>query len=415
MSDVLDRFLGYVQVHTTSDQDNFDQTPSTPCQFDLANKVAGELSDMGCEDVKVDEHAYVTATVPASAGAEDLPALGLCAHLDTTPDAPGEEVHPRVVAYDGGVLRVGTDPYGHEVTVSPDETPGLEDYAGDQFVCADGTTLLGADDKAAVAEIVSLAARLLAHPEMPRPRLRLALVPDEEIGHGARLLDLDEFGAEWCYTVDGERTGSFMYECFNACMVEVTVNGVMVHPGTAKDIMVNACSIVEELDQMLPAHERPEHTDGYEGYYHLMGFEGTPAHARAVYILRDFDADSFAHRKEMLQSAADHLNLRYGAGTVEVSITDQYRNMAEYLHDMPFLVENGLEAIRRAGLTPKVEPIRGGTDGAQLTFRGLPCPNISNGSLNCHGFKELESVSGLEKTVDILQQLVALFAQPQKQ
>ena len=414
MSDVLDRFLGYVKIHSTSDMNNFDQTPSTACQFDMAHKVADELREMGCADVKVDEHAYVTATVPASAGAGDLPALGLCAHIDTTPDAPGKDVKPQVLDYDGGTLLIGHDTDGRPVTVSPEETPGLETYAGDKFVCADGTTLLGADDKAAVAEIVSLAARLMAHPELPRPTLRLALVPDEEIGHGARLLDLEEFGAKWCYTVDGERTGSFMYECFNACMVEIMAHGVMVHPGTAKDIMVNACTIIEQLDGMLPAHERPEHADGYEGYYHMMGFEGTPAKARALYILRDFDAEKFAARKQMVESAAAHLNEYYGEGTVEVTITDQYRNMAEYLRDMPFLVENGLTAIRAAGVEPKVEPIRGGTDGSQLTFRGLPCPNFSNGSLNCHGLKELESVRGLEITVDILQNLVALFAKPQE-
>lgn len=414
MSDVLDRFLGYVKIHSTSKLENFDQTPSTPCQFDMANQVAAELREIGCEDVRVDEHAYVTATVPASAGAEGLPTLGLCAHIDTSEDAPGKDVKPQVVDYNGGKLVIGRDTDGREVYVCPEETPGLEAYAGDKFVCADGTTLLGADDKAAVAEIVSLAARLMAHPEMPRPRLRLALVPDEEIGHGARLLDLEEFGAKWCYTVDGERTGSFMYECFNACMAEVVAHGVMVHPGTAKDIMVNACTIIEQFDGLLPAHERPEHACGYEGYYHMMGFEGTPAKARAVYILRDFDADAFEKRKHMALSAAAHLNAYYGEGTVEVKINDQYRNMAEYLRDMPFLVDNGLEAIRMAGLEPKVEPIRGGTDGSQLTFRGLPCPNFSNGSLNCHGLKELQSVAGLEKTVDILQNLVALFAKEQQ-
>ena len=409
-SDVLERFLRYVQVWSTSDQGNFDQTPSTECQHDMARMVADDLREIGCEDVRVDEHAYVTATVPASAGAEGLPTLGLCAHIDTTPDAPGKDVHPRVVPYEGGKLHIGFDGDGREVATNPDETPGLEAYAGDSFVCTDGTTLLGADDKAAVAEIVSLAKRLMDDPSLPRPRLRLALVPDEEIGHGARLLDLKDFGATWCYTVDGERTGKFSYETFNACMVDVVAHGVMVHPGVAKNVMVNACTIIEQFDGMLPAFERPEHTEGYEGYYHMMGFDGEPARAHARYIVRDFDAASFAERKRFMEHVGALLCERYGEGAVKVKVTDQYRNMAEHLKDMPFLVDNALAAIRAAGVEPEVLPVRGGTDGAQLTFRGLPCPNISNGSLNCHGLKELESVNGLEKTVDILQELVARFA-----
>lgn len=378
MSDVLERFLRYVQVDSQSDPDNEQVTPSTPCQHQMARLLAEELSALGLEGVAVDEHAYVTATLPASAGAEGAPALMLCAHMDTAPDAPASGVRPRVVRYEGGPLVAGVVD-GATVQTTPEQVPDLAKFVGQDIVVTDGTTLLGADDKAGAAEICALLARLVADPSLAHPTLKIAFVPDEEIGHGAALLDLDALGAAYGYTVDGETLGEFNYECFSACEATVRVRGVMVHPGSAKDVMVNAITVAAEFDRLVPAWERPEHTCGREGFYHPTDIEGSASEVTLKYILRDFDAEKFAAREACLRDVAALLNKRYGEGAVTVEVRQQYRNMAEHFAGKEFLIDYAMQANREAGIEPSIVAVRGGTDGAQLTFRGLPCPNLATG------------------------------------
>lgn len=412
-SDVLERFLRYVQVDSQSDPHNEDETPSSACQLDLVRLLASELAELGCEDVALTEHAYVTASLPASAGAEGLPALGLIAHMDTAPDAPASGVRPHIVRYEGGELVHG-ERDGKRVVTTPEELPALLRHVGEDLVCTDGTTLLGADDKAGVAEIVALLARLAATPELPHPCIKVAFVPDEEIGHGAALLDLDAFGATWAYTVDGEELGEFNWECFSASQATVTARGVEVHPGSAKGVMVNAITLLREFDELLPAAERPEHTEGYEGFFHPIEVSGGSGEATLTYIVRDFDAERFAAREQLLRDCAAFLNQRYGDGTVTVEVREQYRNMVEHLRGMDFLRDNALDAMAACGMEPRVVPVRGGTDGAQLTLRGLPCPNLPTGGYNFHGVREFIPVRSMELMVDALEQLVGRFAVPQE-
>ena len=412
-SDVLERFLRYVQVDSQSDPHNEDETPSTACQCNLARLLASELAELGCEDVALTEHAYVTASLPASAGAEGLPALGLIAHMDTAPDAPASGVRPHIVRYEGGELVHG-ERDGKRVVTTPEELPALLRHVGEDLVCTDGTTLLGADDKAGVAEIVALLARLAATPELPHPCIKVAFVPDEEIGHGAALLDLDAFGATWAYTVDGEELGEFNWECFSASQATVTAHGVEVHPGSAKGVMVNAITLLREFDELLPAAERPEHTEGYEGFFHPIEVSGGSGEATLTYIVRDFDAERFAAREQLLRNCAAFLNQRYGDGTVTVEVREQYRNMVERLRGMDFLRDNALDAMAACGMEPRVVPVRGGTDGAQLTLRGLPCPNLPTGGYNFHGVREFIPVRSMELMVDALEQLVGRFAVSQE-
>ena len=409
MSDVVERFMRYVQVDSQSDPDNEAQTPSTPTQHKMAEVMGEELRSIGCVDVKVDEHAYVTGTLPASKGAEDAPVLMLCAHLDTAKDAPASGVKPHIVHYEGGPLVAGIVD-DQPVQTTPDQVPDLAKFQGQDIVCSDGSTLLSADDKAGVAEICALLARLVANPELAHPTIKVAFVPDEEIGHGASLLDLDALDAAYGYTVDGETLGEFNYECFSACEATVRVRGVMVHPGSAKDVMVNAITVASEFQQLVPAWERPEHTCGREGFYHPTDIEGSASEVTLKYILRDFDSAKFAAREQTLREIAALLNGRYGEGTVTVDVRQQYRNMAEHFEGKEFLVDNALAANREAGLEPSIVAVRGGTDGAQLTFRGLPCPNLATGGYNAHSVREFIPVPSMEATVNMLEHLVAKFA-----
>ena len=408
-SDVLDRFMRYVRVNTESSEERCDRVPSTDAQFDLANMLADELRALGAHDVAVSEHAYVTAHIPASAGSEQAPRLGLIAHLDTTEAAPGAGVAPHIVHYEGGDLVCG-EVDGKAVAISPDRIPGLAQLAGQDLVCSDGTTLLGADDKAGVAEIMALAARLLEDPTIPHPPLGICFCPDEEIGHGAELLDIPAFGCAYAYTVDGGPIGEIEWECFNACDVTVRFEGFSIHPGDAKDRMVNASNLFAEYHAMLPAAERPEHTEGYEGFVHLCGVSGTVTHATARYIVRDHDAARFQAKLDLMQRAADFINARVEERRVVVELKQQYRNMAEVVADHPELIDAAREAFEAVDVTPRIIPIRGGTDGAQLSFRGLPCPNLATGAYCCHGVNEFIPVTSLEKMVDMLQELVARFA-----
>ncbi len=408
-TDVLERFFRYVQVNTESSDEHADRVPSTPCQFDLANLLADELRELGARDVSVSDHAYVTAHIPASSGAEDAPRLGLIAHLDTTEAAPGAGVRPHIVSYAGGDLVCG-EVDGRPVSISPEKEPALDELVGEDLVCTDGTTLLGADDKAGVAEIMSLVALLAADPSIPHPPLGICFCPDEEIGHGAALLDLASFGCAYAYTVDGGPVGELEWECFNAAEATVSFEGFSIHPGDAKDRMVNAANLLVDYQGLLPAAQRPEHTAGYEGFMHLMSVSGTVAHATARYIVRDHDAAKFERKLELMRAAADFLNTRLGEERVHVEFKREYRNMAEVVGDHPELIERAEQAFSAAGVVPKVIPIRGGTDGAQLSFRGLPCPNLSTGAYCCHGVNEFIPVSSLEKMVDVLVELVGRFA-----
>lgn len=409
LPDVAERFMRYVQVDSQSNPENDTVTPSTPAQHEMARYLGEELKALGCTDVTVDEHAYVTGTFAASKGAESAPALMLCSHLDSVIDAPASGIKPHVVHYEGGDLVTGVV-NGKTIATTQEQVPDLKDFEGMDIICSDGSTLLSADDKAGVAEICALLKRLGDNPELAHPTLKIAFVPDEEIGHGASLLDLDKLGAAYGYTVDGEALGEFNYECFNAAHADVYFKGVMVHPGSAKDVMINAITVASEFQQMVPAFERPEHTEGYEGFYHPIAIEGSASEVKLSYIVRDHDAQIFANRQQVLQDIAAFLNKRYGENTVRVEIHQEYRNMAEKFDGYEFLIDYALEANREVGIEPKPVAARGGTDGAQLTFRGLPCPNIATGGYNAHSVREFVPVPSLEVTVDLLEKLVAKFA-----
>ncbi len=410
LNDALERFIRYVQVDTQSADEHCDQVPSSACQFDLANLLAEELRELGATDATVTENCYVVAHVPASAGAEDKPGLGFLAHLDTTEAAPGFGVKPHVVHYEGGNLVSGIVD-GREVSIGPGSLPELNDLVGEDIVVSDGTTLLGGDDKAGVAVIMALVARLHENPELPHPRLGICFCPDEEIGHGASLLDIPSFGCKYAYTVDGGAAGELEWECFNAANVTVTFEGYSIHPGSAKDRMVNAVNLAMEFHAMLPAHMRPEHTDGYDGFIHIESLSSTVTHATARYIVRDHDAERFQEKLDLMQRAAEFLNARLDRPRVAVEVKQEYRNMAEIVRDYPQLVDAAVETYQELGIEPRVQPIRGGTDGAQLSFRGLPCPNLGTGGYVCHSVNEFVVVSQMEKMVDVLQELSRKFAQ----
>lgn len=409
MSDVLERFLRYVQVDTQSADEHCDQVPSTAIQFDLANMLAEELRELGANDVVVTDHAYVTAWIPASEGAEGRPRLGLIAHLDTTEQAPGFGVKPHAFTYEGGDLVCGVVD-GAPVSISPELLPALNGLVGEDLVCTDGTTLLGADDKAGVAEIMATAALLLQNPDLPHPEVGICFCPDEEIGHGAELLDIDAFGCTYAYTVDGGPLGELEWECFNAAEAVVGFQGFSIHPGDSKNRMVNAGELFHRFHSLLPAAQRPEYTEGYEGFYYLEGVSATVEHATARYIIRDHDAKKFQAKIDHLLSAAAFVNEEQGRERVTVEIKQQYRNMAEIVADYPELIDEAKSAFADAGVEANVIPIRGGTDGAQLSFRGLPCPNLSTGAYCCHGVNEFIPVRSLETMVEVLKSLVARFA-----
>ena len=402
MSDVLNRFLRYVQVDTQSADEHCDQVPSTAIQFDLANMLADELRDLGARDVTVSENAYVTAWIPASEGAEDRPRLGLISHLDTTEQAPGFGVKPHVMTYEGGDL-VCAMVDGKAISISPALLPALNDLVGEELVCTDGTTLLGADDKAGIAEIMALVALIAENPALPHPELGICFCPDE-------LLDLDAYGCAYAYTVDGGPIGELEWECFNAAEAVVRFQGFSIHPGDAKGRMVNAAELAHRFHSLLPAVQRPEYTSGYEGFYYLEGISGTVEHATSRYIIRDHDAGKFQAKIDHLLSAVSFMNEEQGCERVTVEIKQQYRNMAEKVAQHPELITLAKEAFAETGVEPNVIPIRGGTDGAQLSFRGLPCPNLSTGAYCCHGVNEFIPVKSLETMVDVLTHLVAKFA-----
>lgn len=400
-----ERFLQYVTVHTTSDP-NTGTHPSTMRQFDLARKLVEELKGLGLTDAHVDEHCYVYATLPATPGQEHAPALGFIAHVDTTDDASGENVKPQLHPnYDGGPVTLPAT----GAVLDPAVFPFLKEMKGQTLITADGSTLLGADDKAGVAEIMTMVERVQAEGR-PHGKLCIGFTPDEEIGEGASLFDVDHFGASYAYTVDGDDVGEISYENFNAAAAIVTVHGFSVHPGSAKNAMRNAQNIAIEFHQALPAFSRPEHTEGREGFFHLTSMQGDVTTAHLGYIVRDHDAARFAARKAQMQHIADCLNERYGAGTVELELHDSYYNMEEKIRPHFHLVENARKAIRAAGLEPIETPVRGGTDGATLSYMGLPCPNLGTGGCNAHGRYECNTKENMEQCVQIALEIVKGYA-----
>lgn len=400
-----ERFLKYVSVWTTSDETS-DTVPSAAREFDLANLLVKEMKEIGISDARVDEKGYVYGMIPASEGCKDKPALGLIAHMDTAPDCSGKDIHPQLIEnYDGTDIRLGDS--GKVIRVS--EFPHLKNLAGRTLITSDGTTLLGADDKAGIAEILTAADEIIRE-GLPHGKICIGFTPDEEIARGAANFDVAGFGADYAYTLDGSKEGEIQYENFHASTAVFKIHGVSVHTGTAKDVMVNAQTLASEIHQMLPASERPETTEGYEGFYHLVSTEGTVTLAVMKYFIRDFDRSLFEQREEKLREIARIMNERYGEGTVELTITQSYRNMKEQIEPNFFLVDYAVEATKAAGVTPDVAPIRGGTDGARLSFKGLPCPNLGTGGFAFHGAYEHISVEAMDLVVGITKDIVGRFA-----
>ncbi len=398
-----ERLLRYVAYPTTSDEAApASVCPSTGRQRALANALAEELRGLGLENARVDESGYVYGTLPANC-AEERPALGLIAHMDTSDAASGEGVKPRIVhAYDGGDIVLNKE---KDVVLRAAAFESLKDHVGEDLIVTDGTTLLGADDKAGIAEILT-ALETLRESGARHGAVQIAFTPDEEIGRGADRFDVNGFGAAYAYTVDGGAIGEIEYENFNAASADVIVHGVSIHPGSAKNKMKNALRIGMAFDVLLPAHELPECTEGYEGFHHLTRMSGTEERAELHYIIRDHDSDRFARKKTDFEQAAAFLNSRYGGGTVEVALRDSYYNMKEKVEPFPFLIENAKQAMREAGIEPAVVPIRGGTDGARLSFMGLPCPNLPTGGHNFHGRFEYISIQSMDRMVDVLVRLL---------
>ena len=390
---IVERFLKYVSFDTQSAEDS-ETTPSTEKQWALARYLKEELEGIGLTEVEIDEHAYVYATLPANTD-KPLPTVGFIAHMDTSPDCSGKDVKPRIVKdYDGGDI-VLDEAAG--IVTSPKKFPELLDHVGEDIIVTDGHTLLGADDKAGIAEIVQAMAYLIAHPEIKHGRIRVGFNPDEEIGLGAHRFNVEKFGCDFAYTMDGGELGELEFENFNAASAKVEVTGVSVHPGYAKNKMVNAARVATEYASLMPAAETPERTAEYEGFYHLLGMSGNVEKASLTYIIRDHDRARFEERKEYAAAVGELLNKKYGAGTVKVTLADQYYNMREKVEPVMHIIDTALDAMKDCGIQPRVRAIRGGTDGAQLSFKGLPCPNIFAGGLNFHGPHEFLPIPSLEK------------------
>ena len=400
-----ERLLQYAKVYTTSDPASGTH-PSTARQFDLAHLLVEEMQALGIADAAVDEHCYVYGSLPAAPGCEGLPCLGLIAHMDTSPDASGEDVRPVIHEnYDGKDVQLP----GSGAVMKVSAFPFLASMKGETLITSDGTTLLGADDKAGIAEILT-AVETVIRDGLPHGRLAIAFTPDEEIGEGADLFDLERFGADFAYTVDGGDVGGIEYENFNAAAATVTIRGLSVHPGSAKDTMINASNLAMEYHLALPRMARPETTEGRQGFYHLCQMYGDVNEAKLGYILRDHDAACLEYKKEMLFQIAAWMNGRYGAGTVAVEIKDSYRNMIEKIRPHFHLVETARTAIRMAGLEPEELPVRGGTDGATLSWKGLPCPNLGTGGFNFHGVYECTTAERMDKAAEVVGNIIALYA-----
>ena len=410
MSKVAERFLKYVSFDTQS-KDEEEQVPSTEKQLVLAKELVKELEEMGASDVRLSEHGYVYATIEANTE-KNVPSLGFVAHMDTAPAMSGLDVKARIVEkYAGGDIVLNEE---KNIVMTVKDFPFMADCEGRDLIVTDGTTLLGGDDKAGVAEIMTMAAWLLAHPEIPHGTIRIGFTPDEEVGRGADFFDVEGFGADVAYTVDGGPLGELEYENFNAASGKVYIHGVGIHPGGAKNKMKSALLIGMEFQSLLPAFENPMYTEGYEGFFHLDQFAGDVEYAKMDYLIRDHDMDKFTQKKELFASAAEFLNKKYGEGTVELKIKDSYYNMKEKIEPYKYLIDIAKEAMEEVGITPEVSPIRGGTDGARLSYMGLPCPNLCTGGYNFHGKFEFIPVQSMEKVVELLLTIVRKFEKIEK-
>ena len=398
---VQERFLKYVSFDTQSDE-NSSTVPSSAKQKVLGAFLAEELGKIGLENAHMDESGYVYGFLPATPGYEDKPCIGFIAHMDTSPDVSGKDVKPSVIRYEGGDIVLG----GGNAVMKTKDFPFLEKYVGQDLIVTDGTTLLGADDKAGVAEIFTAVEYLTAHPEIPHGRIAVGITPDEEIGCGANHFDVETFGAQWAYTVDGGEIPEIEYENFNAAGAKLTVHGVNIHPGSAKNKMKNAVLLLNEFISMLPPAETPAHTEGYEGFYHVAEMEGNESLATLGMIIRDHDREKFESRKAFLTELIAYLNKKYGEGTFVLDMKDSYYNMKEMILPHIHIIEAAEDAMRKVGLTPECVPIRGGTDGARLSFMGLPCPNLATGGMNFHGVHECIPVQSMETMVKVIVELM---------
>lgn len=405
MEKIIDRFLRYVAFDTASNPDSQSQ-PSTNKQFALLEQLRKELQDMGVEQVEVDKNGYLMATIPSNID-NDIPAVGFISHVDTSPDAPGCGIRPRIVEnYDGRTIILNE---AKGIELNPEEFPELKDYIGQTIITTDGTTLLGADDKAGVAEIMSAAEYIMEHPDFRHGEIKIGFTPDEEIGRGVDRFDVARFGAQYAYTMDGGAIGELEYENFNAAGAKVHIQGRNIHPGYAKDKMLNAILIGTEFNDMLPAWQRPEYTEGYEGFIHITKFTGVVEEADIQYIIRDHDFELFERKKMMLRQCADFINAKYGDGVITLEIKDQYYNMKKQVEPHYHIIEKAVKAMEDAGVKPNIRPIRGGTDGARLSFMGLPCPNIFAGGLNFHGKYEYVPVQSMEKATEVILNIIRNF------
>lgn len=410
MTNVVDRFVKYAKVYTTSAFDT-GTFPSTSRQFDLAKLLVKEMKEIGLHDVELDDKGYIYATLPANT-TEKIPTIGFIAHMDTSPETPGENVSPQFVRnYDGGDIVLNKK---LNIVLSPKDFPELLKYVGQDIITADGTTLLGADDKAGIAVILTAMEHLIQHPEIKHGRIRIGFTPDEEIGHGADFFDVKKFNADFAYTIDGGELGELEYECFNACMVKVHIQGRSVHPGSAKNQMVNAIELAHRFHGMLPAAERPEYTEKYEGFYHLYQVTAEVEEATLVYIIRDHDRGIFENRKAVFMNAVEYMNMVAGSERVKVELVEQYKNMKEVILPKMHVVDTAKQAMEELGIKPKIGPIRGGTDGARLSYQGLPTPNLFAGGHNFHGKYEYLPISSLEKAVQVVLKVLSLYAENPK-
>ncbi|HJC92924.1 MAG TPA: peptidase T [Candidatus Phocaeicola excrementigallinarum] len=403
---VIERFLKYVAFDTQSDEST-GVTPSTEKQMVFARYLKTELEDLGLKDITLDDNGYLFATLPSNVN-RPIPVVGFIAHMDTSPDMSGENVRPRIVEkYDGTDIVLSAE---DNIVLSPADFPELLDHKGEDLIVTDGRTLLGADDKAGIAEIVGAMAYLIAHPEIEHGDIRIGFNPDEEIGLGAHKFDVEKFGAKWAYTMDGGEVGELEFENFNAASAVVEVRGRNVHPGYAKNKMINSLLVANEFVALLPENEIPARTEGYEGFFHLTGMKGDVENTILTYIVRDHDREKFEDRKKLMMENAEILNGKYGQGTVTVTLKDQYYNMRQQVEPLMHIIDLAFAAMQEAGVEPKVKAIRGGTDGAQLSFKGLPCPNIFAGGLNFHGRYEFVPVQSIEKAMKVVVKIAELTA-----
>lgn len=407
--DIVDRFIKYARIDTQSDEANT-QTPSTQKQFNLAKEVEKEMLEMGLTDVSLDNNCYLMGTLPANTQ-KRLPVIGFIAHFDTSPDMSGTDVDPKIVKnYDGKTIILNAE---KDVILSPDDFPELLDHVGEDIIVTNGTTLLGADDKAGIAAIMNAMQYLIDHPEIEHGKIRVGFTPDEEIGRGADKFDVNKFGADWAYTIDGSEVGELEYENFNAASAKIEIQGRNVHPGYAKDKMVNALHLATELIDLLPENERPEHTVGYEGFFHLISLGGTVEESNLSFIIRDHDREKFEKRKRMMEDAVATLNKKYG-DRLTLQMKDQYYNMREKVEPVKYIVDYAYQAMEEVDVKPNVKPIRGGTDGARLSFMGLPCPNIFAGGMNFHGKYEYLPIPSLKKASEVIVKIAEIVAREEK-